>query len=162
MTSFTTPLSALFIPVVLTACQAQYTDLRSQSERLSSAQQGQSEFTVEDAGDCSAIATGRFTGLRNYEVSGGVTLEACAVGYKLRFDSDFDSDSIPGPVVLLSTRDDVTNDISPERGDVELGELTSRGGEQEYFGTVGDPNGFTRAWVYCKPFTVAVGVATIQ
>ncbi|MGF1467735.1 MAG: hypothetical protein ACFCGT_16545 [Sandaracinaceae bacterium] len=118
----------------------------------------------DDAGgDGGLIATGRWEGRTGYRASGSVSLIRTAAGdLELVFGDDFDSQAVPGPIVVLSRRERLGRGAPDEaEGDVSLGVLQAVDGGQTY--PVPPGHGDARyAWVYCFPFQVEVARARLE
>jgi hypothetical protein len=107
------------------------------------------------------LARGTWRGRTGYSASGTVTLERAPDGaLHVRFEDDFDSQSVPGPVVVLSTRSELGSAIDPAAGDLELGVLESPRGPQRYAAPP-EAVGALYAWIYCLPFGVEVARAPL-
>ncbi|MEM7677267.1 MAG: hypothetical protein AAF449_14800 [Myxococcota bacterium] len=157
------------------ACDAQFVDLRDPSNK-SSFDGGivlrSDAGVVTDGGDSAddgggavsvgIVKEGVWTGRSDYRASGQATIERLDNGQvQLRFSSDFSVSRVPGPVVVLSYRQDIGRNIDPSQGDVELGRLLRNSGSQTYPVPAGvDDRLF--AWVYCKPFGLEVGRAELE
>ena len=113
---------------------------------------------VPDAGTSlpdAVLARGTFEGRTGYNASGEVQLRRRDGALEVVFGDNFDSQSVPGPVVILSRRDSLGNTIDPDAGDIELDVLRANTGAQTYSVP---PEGADAnyAWIYCRPFLVEV------
>ncbi len=107
------------------------------------------------------FASGPFAGRGGYNGKGTAELHVDAKGVKqLRFSADFSTSSVPGPVVLLSSRAAIGTSINKST-DLHLGTLKSTSGAQVYNLPAGD-GGRRYAWVYCEPFGVEVARAELK
>ncbi|HJL18824.1 MAG TPA: hypothetical protein RMH99_24390 [Sandaracinaceae bacterium LLY-WYZ-13_1] len=151
--------------VPITGCDAIYEDLRPSGGPADAGPVAADARTVPDDGDASlaptSLARGRWEGRTGYSASGGVTLERDPDGsVHLRFEDDFDSQAVPGPVVVLSPRAELGTAIEPAAGDRQLGELERASGPQRYAVPAGAEDA-AYAWVYCLPFGVEVARASL-
>ncbi|MEM9187910.1 MAG: hypothetical protein AAGF12_01940 [Myxococcota bacterium] len=107
------------------------------------------------------LSRGTWEGRTGYRASGSVELRRVGGVLELAFLEDFSTQGVPGPVVMLSTREAIGNSIDPAAGDIELEPLASRSGAQTY---VVPPEGANArfAWVYCRPFRVEVARAPLM
>lgn len=114
----------------------------------------------DDAGERLA-AVGTFES-RDYDAEGTVRLVELADGsWELRLDRDFQVESTPGPVVVLTSRKTMGSEIKPGEGDEELGVLRSDSGADTY--EVPDGPGSRRnAFIFCKPFGGEIGRAIME
>jgi hypothetical protein len=109
----------------------------------------------------SILAQGCMTGRAGHAGRGLAALVRRADGeVSLRFGTDFSVSAVPGPVVVLSTRDSLGTSLQPGQGDQEIAVLLSASGVQSYRVPGGDA-GRRYAWVFCKPFGVEVARATL-
>jgi len=114
--------------------------------------------TMEAIKDTTSSRTGSFTGLNNYAVSGGVSMEYDASNnLVVVFGSDFNSDSGPGLYVYLS------NSNNSVAGGHSLGPLKSNTGVQTYpvSGSV-SLNTYNYVLIHCQPFNVPFGWAELK
>jgi hypothetical protein len=162
------------LPLALGACDASFTDLRDRPpERDGGALDtepgsgdsaiGSDGFTAADGAFDPAvgpIARGPWEGRGGYSAEGTAELVVDdSGGLTLRFSDDFSVSSVPGPVVLLSSRAAIGTAIDPAT-DLHLGTLQAEGGAQTY--TLPAPAEDRRvAWIYCEPFGIEVGRATL-
>lgn len=119
-----------------------------------------------DAGDggssgADVVASGSFSGRTGYRASGGVQLQRRAGQLELVFSSEFMSQAVPGPVIVLSTRDSLGNRLDEALGDIELGELSENSGAQTY-PLPAAAESARYVWVYCLPFRVEVARAPLE
>ena len=113
-----------------------------------------------DAGPSSVVAMGPWEGESGYSASGTVSVVEANGQRRLEFDEDFDSSGVPGPFVVVSTRDNLSNGVSAVMGDVTIAALMSRSGAQSY-DVPSEVGEFNYVWVYCQPFTVEVARAEL-
>lgn len=150
---------ALLLGGAQVACDAHFIDLRPS---------GGSQTRI-DAGfrDVGFVATdqilreGAWEGRTSYDATGRAELVQRTDGrIEIVFSDDFDVDRVPGPVVVLSTRESLGRTVEPALGDIDLGTLKSSQGAQVYE----VPSGITEidyVWVYCDPFGLEVGRAPL-
>jgi len=147
-----------------TACDASYSDLgaRSEGAPISGTAAFDAGF-LDDGGALAGkiIARGTWTPRAGYPASGTVEIVEHAGGIEIRFGDDFVSGGVPGPVVVLTKREDIEAAIDTSAGDLEVGRLESARGSQSYFLTEGLDDR-TYVWVFCKPFGVEVARATLE
>ncbi len=118
-------------------------------------QQGSEATPVVDR----IVAQGIFEGRATHTAAGDAELIARADGTReLHFASNFVITEVEGPIVVLSSRDSLGDTLDPEQ-DLILGDLLSSSGEQTYAVPADDPRSI--AWVYCVPYVVEVGRATL-
>ena len=107
------------------------------------------------------VATGGFERVR-YDATGSASLVELADGsYEVRLSSDFSTDNVPGPVVVLASVDSLGTAIDSGRGDIELGPLTNLSGAST-FAVPGDPGDRRYVWIYCKPFGVEMSFSLME
>lgn len=82
-------------------------------------------------------------------------------GFALRFSDDFSTSGVPGPVVVLSTREALGSRLDPGAGDLRLGAMSTVRGAQMYR-LPGPPGDRRRAFVFCEPFGVEVAHAVLE
>lgn len=119
--------------------------------------------TGTDTGGASErlVAEGTFES-RDYEAKGTVQLYELPDGsWELRLGSDFEAESTPGPVVVLTRRETMGADIKPDQGDKELGALRSNAGADRYE-VPGGPGSRRNAFIFCKPFGGEIGRAIME
>jgi hypothetical protein len=115
---------------------------------------------VDLAGGAVTFARGTFEGRDGHSGSGPAELVRLSDGsVELRFGAAFVASGVPGPVVVLSSRDDMGTTIDSALGDLSLGTLISTRGEQSY--PVPGDDGRRVAFVFCKPFGVEVARAIL-
>ena len=157
--------SVLLFGFLTAACDADFVDLRDE------AAQGLNPVESPDAGfidvgptqgDDDVLKVGDWTGRSDYSASGQASVVRLANGQlELRFSDDFRVDRVPGPVVLLSTRETLGRRLDPGAGDVELGRLQTERGAQTYQ-LPADVEDRTFAWVYCLPFGLEVARVSLE
>src|SRR5690606_9311557 len=150
----------------LVACHASFEDFRDEPPGALDASDTSLPDAATDApvdasvdaapdpdGGTELVASGTFEGRAGYRAEGTVRLERTPAGLILRFDGSFSSQSVPGPVVVLSERDALQGGLDASLGDVELAVLQSREGSQQY-AVPEEAVGARYAWIYCRPFRV--------
>jgi hypothetical protein len=155
---------AALLGVVLVGCQAHFVDERPASERAAAAaglfDLGGVDFAETDAG--ALLAGGVFAGRDGHLGVGGVSLFARDDGLtELRFDDHFACSDVPGPVVVLTTRDALGTQLAPARGDLALGPLIATSGAQRYLVPGGD-GGRREVFIFCKPYGLEVAAAQLE
>lgn len=107
--------------------------------------------------ETSSERTGTFSGVNNYQVSGGFSLSEVSGGLELTFDENFRASQGPGLFVYL------TNQSNGVAGAIEVGRLAKNSGSQTYR-IEGDVQLRTYDFVlvYCKPFSVTFGRGTFN
>ena len=109
----------------------------------------------------SVLASGTFEGRSGDEGRGTVRLlRRAAGGFALSFDADFFATAVPGPVLVLSTRDALGTEIDTAQGDLEVGPLPRSSGAQ-FVTFSADPGARRTLWVYCKPFGIEIARAVL-
>lgn len=117
--------------------------------------------TVEEDAGARIVAEGTFEP-RDYEAQGTARLVELADGsWELRLGSDFQVESTPGPVVVLTTRETMGAEIKPGEGDKELDVLRSDSGADAYE-VPGGPGSRRNAFIFCKPFGGEIGRAIME
>ena len=121
-----------------------------------------------DSGGCGSacpgevvISTGTFGGLNGYNAAGSATIVRLGDGsHELRLSNDYSSAGVPGPVVVLTTRDTLGNSgVQPAMGDVNLGDVGTSGAHTFPIPAGGEAAAYV--WIYCFPFTVDTARATM-
>ena len=108
-------------------------------------------------GESVSSREGTFSGRNGYNAKGLATLETVNDSSTLRFSEDFQTSAGPGLYIYLSPQD---NGVS---GAVSLGEIQSNNGEQAYgIPPTVNPDEYDHVIIYCKPFGVLFGVATLE
>lgn len=156
--------------VLSTGCDALYDDLRETtlsgptgSDGGAAAPDGGTLPPGTDASAPPSFAprTAMWQGRGGYEASGTVTFERGDNGrLQVRFGEDFSTQGVPGPVVVLSTRESLNGSAPDQAGDFNLGVLQSTSGAQVYEAPPGSENA-RFVWVYCLPFRVEIARATL-
>lgn len=158
--------SALLWVGLLSGCNTIYTDLRDaplvsdSGVHVDSGLDAGNDAAVGDAGEDQALLQGSFEGRTGYIASGTVELVQNGRGLELVFGDDFDSQGVPAPVVILSTREALGTTVDAALGDLELGALQATTGAQRYPVPAGG-EAARYAWVYCRPFQVEVARAPL-
>lgn len=159
--------SVLGMSLFWVACNAQFIDLRPESERSGPATQ-EPEPTADgaergDAGQSPGeilLARGRFEGRAGHGGSGGAALYRVGDAVELRFDGDFTVSAVPGPAIFLTSRADMGGSIDAQ-ADIKLGNLTAFNGAQRIAVPAGADTGRRSVFVYCQPFRVEVAKAAL-
>lgn len=100
--------------------------------------------------------SGTFTGLSNHTTTGGVTVAETADGWEIRLHGDFSFDGAPDPRVGFG-RDGAFVDPT----DFEL--LRANAGEQVYEVPADiDPSEFGEVYIWCRQYSVPLGVAPLE
>ena len=100
--------------------------------------------------------SGAFTGLSNHVTKGAVKVVKADDGYEIRLEGDFWFDGAPDPRVGFG-KDGKFVDAT----DFEV--LRSNTGEQVYKVPAGiDPSDFTDVFIWCRRFSVPLGVAALN
>ena len=106
------------------------------------------------------LASGSFGGRAGHSGQGTASLVRDADGSeRLVFGGDFSVSGVPGPEVVLTSRDSLGTSIDPAT-DLDLGPLQSAAGAQSY--PLADDEGRRRAFIFCKPFGVEVALAVLE
>ena len=166
------PYLALYtsIAACLGACDASFVDRRPERLRLrdsGTASDGRNAIadgasgSDGDSGGPLVLATGTWEGRSSYSATGSATLVQVGTAVELRLSNDFAVSAVPGPVVVLSSRDRIGGALDAAAGDVRVANLAENSGAQNYPLAGGD-GGQRFAWVYCEPFGVEVARAALQ
>jgi hypothetical protein len=102
------------------------------------------------------VKSGIFGGENGHETSGTVQIVQLDDGYAVRFDADFTHDG---------TAPDATVGLGNDGYDAStnLGPLTANEGMQTYALPAGfDPAAVNEVYVWCRKFSVSLGVATLK
>ena len=159
------------------ACGASFDDQRPLSDGATADSQGDSASLdgagLEDGraasdglgGDGSVarvIARGSWAGRSGYAASGVAEIFQTSGGaMEVRLSADFSVSSVPGPVVVLTSRTAIGTQIEPSQGDLNLGTLQKNQGSQVYPVTA-NVGARRNVWVYCDPFGVEVALAELR
>jgi hypothetical protein len=148
--------------LLLFGCEAQFTDLRPFD--------GGTSGPPIDAGfidigpppsDDEVLLQGTFSGRGRYSGGGTASIVQRTDGtFELVFEEDFTVSSVPGPVVVLTTRSSIGSRIDEAQGDINLGVLTMRSGLQSYPITSAALTS-RYAWVFCRPYGVEIARAEL-
>jgi hypothetical protein len=153
--------SRLSLALLLVAgCEAHFTDLRPEGLNPDF-DAGFVDVGPPPASD-TVLLRGTFSGRGRYSGAGGASLVQRTDGsFELVFAEDFSVSSVPGPVVVLTTRDRIGSRIDAGQGDLDLGTLKMRSGMQSYPAPAA---GLTSmyAWVFCRPFGVEIARAELS
>ena len=102
------------------------------------------------------LKSGTFSGENGHETSGTVQIVQMDDAYAVRFDADFAHDG---------TAPDATVGLGKDGYDAStnLGPLTANEGAQTYALPAGfDPAAANEVYVWCRKFSVSLGVATLK
>jgi hypothetical protein len=146
--------------ICLAGCDAHFVDLRPAAEAAPDL--GGAGFpTATDLPPAGGVfARGTFTGRAGHGGSGTATLERTSDGsVELVFGDDFSVTAVPGPVVVLTAREELGTTIAAS--DLEIGVLSLTVGAQRYRLANGD-GGRRNVFVFCKPFGVEVAKADLE
>ena len=154
-------------------CNAQFIDLRPESERSSTP----TPPGVDDAGGGSLdlagpsdggtsptpvrVAAGTFEGRAGHAGAGGAALYRVGSALELRFAADFAVSSVPAPAIYLTSRADMGGSIDAQ-ADIKLGTLSAFNGAQRIAVPAGADMGRRNVFVYCQPFRVEVAKAALM
>ena len=100
--------------------------------------------------------TGTFTGLSNHITTGGVEVVQTATGWEIHLKDNFTFDGAPAPRVGFGRNGKFVDptDFEP---------LRSNAGAQVYKVPAGiDPSAFDEVYIWCRKFSVPLGVAKIR
>lgn len=166
--------SLLALSLGWAGCNAQFIDLRPESERASTpippASGGGDGGSSDDLGVRSdggagpgevRFAIGMFEGRAGHGGSGGAALVRSGGVVEVRFDSDFTVSAVPGPAIYLTSRADMGGSIDAQ-ADIKLGNLTSFNGAQRIAVPSGAEVGRRNVFIYCQPFRVEVAKAALM
>jgi hypothetical protein len=145
----------LLVAFVLGGCRATFVDERG------GAGGAEAGIDVSELPPGVRVGGGRFLGRAGHVAAGAVELWDHDGVAEVRLAADFSISDVPGPVVVLTTRDGLGTAIDPVAGDVEVAELRAPMGAQTYFGRV-DGLRPTRVFVFCKPYGLEVGKAELR
>jgi hypothetical protein len=108
------------------------------------------------------IFAGTFSSRGHYSGSGGASIVQRTDGsFELVFADDFSVSRVPGPIVVLTTRESIGSRVDETQGDINLGVLQSSSGAQSY--SVTSAALVSRyAWVFCRPYGVEVARAELM
>jgi len=102
------------------------------------------------------VSSGTFSGRSDHITLGQVSLEKTGHGYQLRFAADFSLDGAPDPIVAVGNNETYL-------ASNKLGSLKSITGGQIYALPADfTPAQFSEVYVWCKKFSVPLGVATLK
>jgi hypothetical protein len=164
---------AAALSALVLGCHARFVDLREPG--AGSPDQGQGPGPggpldlagLGDAGDGGATPTGKVVARGTFEGRAGHGGDGSAELYRspdgrieIRLGSDFRTSAVPGPKVILTSREDMGNRIDPQL-DIEVAPLASANGPQTYPVSGGD-TGRRNVFIYCKPFSVEVAKAALK
>jgi hypothetical protein len=166
----------IFAAALTLGCSARFVDERPEEERrpLIPDGGGAQVMDLPPAGDMDTgrdlgagaqgvvLASGTFVGRAGHGGKGGGSIYRRPDGQiEVRMASDFGVTGVVGPVVVLTSRQDLGSMLRPQEGDLELGALRSTSGEQSYLVPGGD-GGRRVVFIWCKPFTVEIAKAVME
>ncbi len=154
--------------LLFTACNAGFTDFRASSDAVDA---GPGVSRVIDAGfadgaaveiEARRVSSGTWEGRGSYSAAGTAEIAITEKGtVELRLSDDFSVSGVPGPFVVLSSRNSLGQRIEPEQGDLEVGGLSGNRGPQ-VFEIPPEAADLPYVWIFCKPFGVEVGRAKLE
>ncbi|MFN3200597.1 MAG: hypothetical protein ACE366_19515 [Bradymonadia bacterium] len=178
------PMMAMAVCALSAGCDASFEDLRSAEERApvtpesppapqadppgeslaegpgegSEGEGGEDETPAEDI----VVARGTWEGRSDYAAGGEVLLIQRADGnYEFELSDDFRTADLPGPTLVISSRESLGSSLSAAAGDIEITRLDRVTGAQIHEIPT-DPEGRRVAWVYCKPFGIEMARAILE
>jgi hypothetical protein len=153
----------LLLLLLFAGCEAHFTDLRPEDAGFTGPPIDAGFVDVgPPPADDEVILTGTFSGRGRYSGGGGASVVQRTDGtFELVFADDFTVSSVPGPVVVLSTRASLGSRIDEAQGDINLGVLMSRSGMQSYPVSAAALSA-QYAWVFCRPFGVEIARAELM
>src|SRR5687768_845326 len=100
-------------------CEAHFTDLRPDDRNNPDLDAGFLDLGPPPSDD-TPILEGTFSGRGSYRGSGGVSIvRKTDDTFELVFADDFSVSSVPGPVIVLSTRETLGRSIQESQGDLD-------------------------------------------
>ena len=146
-------------------CRADFVDERPQSQRGAAGAPAEAPQDLRGADFVGVpfgpLASGSFGGRAGHLAVGDASLFRGDEGrVELRFDSLFEVSQVPGPVVVLTSRESIGTTIDSGLGDLQLGPLSSYSGEQSY--PVRDPGDRRYAFVFCLSYGLEVARARMD
>ena len=147
--------------VVAGGCRARFVD----EGAARAASVGLGDLTGADLGAAIAAGSGTFIGRAGHLGSGSVALLDYPAQdlIELRFGADFFCSDVPGPVVVLTARDDLGTSLDALAGDLEIATLKSTSGAQSYFLRGSDVVASRdNVFVFCKPYGLEVAKAALS
>ena len=146
--------------LAVVACDASFEDLRSSGDGGGTFDAGFRDVGP-NVGTERVLSEGTFSGVGSYSASGMASIVSLPDGTaELRFGDDFDTSSVPGPVVVLAYRDEISPSIDTAAGDVEIGALKANSGGQVY-PIPANSEDRDHVWIFCKPFGVDISQAVL-
>ena len=101
--------------------------------------------------------TGTFRGVNGYNAEGTAVLDEASNDRTLEFLADFRTQNGPGLYIYISPSS------SNVTGALNLGEITSTTGAQVYdIPSTAQLDGLDHVIIYCKPFGIPFGFATLE
>lgn len=165
--------AVLWAGLLLSGCNAQFVDLRPESERVTTplppaaGEDGGSGVDLAGPGDggtaptAMRFAAGMFEGRAGHAGTGGAALYRLGGAVELRFDAAFAVSGVPAPAIYLTSRADMGGSIDTQ-ADVKIGTLTAFSGAQSIAVPAGAEVGRRNVFIYCQPFRVEVAKAPLQ
>ena len=152
----------LVLLLLAAACSAHFVDERPASEREAARTPDLAGLDLDFSDAGVVVGRGRFAGRDGHLGVGGASLFQRDDGLaELRFDEQFACSDVPGPVVVLTTRDSLGTRVDPSQGDLPVGPLQASSGAQRYL-IVSSLGGRRRVFIYCKPYGLEVAVAGME
>jgi hypothetical protein len=110
---------------------------------------------ITAGGESQIVASGKFEGRSNHDVSGGVSVLKTESGSQVILEKDFSLDSAPDPRLGFGNNGyQAASQFSP---------LKSKTGEQVYvLPPTMNPASYNEVWVWCEKFNVPLGVARLN
>jgi hypothetical protein len=158
------PKTALLLLALTAGCEAHFTDLRPADSGVALGPPIDAGFP--DIGppptNDETLLEGTFSGRGSYRGSGGASIVQRTDGtLELVFADDFEVSSVPGPIVVLSTRPSIGNRVDESQGDINLGVQKARSGAQTYPVPPAALDAMY-VWIYCRPYGVEVARAELM
>lgn len=126
---------------------------------------GLGDLSGADLGASTILGHGTFSGRAGHIGAGSVSLLEYPAQdlLEIRFGPDFFCSDVPGPVVVLTSRDDLGTSLDALAGDLEVATLAKTAGAQSYF-LDGAQAAETRGnvFVFCKPYGLEVAKAPLE
>jgi hypothetical protein len=152
-------------------CHARFVDLRDPAAAPDPGSQGDAGSSAApdlappggDAGTPAGkvLARGLFEGRAGHGGDGSAELYRTAEGrLEIRLGPDFRVSAVPGPKVILTSREDMGTRIDAQL-DIEVAPLNSATGAQTY-AVPGTDTGRRNVFIFCKPFSVEVAKAALK
>lgn len=151
-------------------CHARFVDLRDPAaatpDQGSPGDPGDAPDLAASGGDAGTpvgkvLARGLFEGRAGHGGDGSAELYRSPEGrLEIRLGTDFRVSAVPGPKVILTSREDMGTRIDAQL-DIEVAPLNSPTGAQTY-PVSGVDTGRRNVFIFCKPFSVEVAKAALK